>query len=158
MAEINNSFTFNGNVENLIAFRQLLNDKLIPKKKVDNYEEHQTDDGKLIVSFDSFNKPFEYVNLLKTHCLIHKIDFNCTLLSGWDLGEYYCICTYRCTDDVLSKYELDDKNYNMVDQDEDEDGNIIYTFNDVKYEDYDVPGVLGEVMIKYFHGEEKFRF
>jgi hypothetical protein len=147
MPEINNSFEFQASNEILKPFLKHMHDSYFTESDIDNYEEEFQSETKLTVYFDSFGTLKEFVNKAKKAAKKFKVDFDCTLIVGWSLeGDYY-LYTYRHESDELNCYELLSEHKKLV--------KIIdestYEFQEKKYNESDVLGVLGSVMIDHFY-------
>jgi len=147
MAEINNSFQFQASNEILETFLSYLHDSYFTESDIDNYDEEFQSETKLTIYFDSFGTLKEFVNKAKRAAKKFKVDFDCTLIVGWSLhGDYY-LYTYRHETDELNCYELLSefkKSVKIVDE-------STYEFQGIKYNESDVPGVLGSDMIDHFY-------
>jgi hypothetical protein len=147
MAEINNSFQFQASKEILENFLSYMHDSYFTESDIDNYEEESQSETKLTIYFDSFGTLKEFVNKAKRAAKKFKVDFDCTLIVGWSLhGDYY-LYTYRHETDELNCYELLSefkKSVKIVDE-------STYEFQGIKYNESDVPGVLGSDMIDHFY-------
>jgi len=147
MAEINNSFQFQASNEILETFLSYMHDSYFTESDIDNYDEEFQSETKLTIYFDSFGTLKEFVNKAKRASKKFKVDFDCTLIVGWSLhGDYY-VYTYRCETDELKSFELLHEHKKMVKIIDDE----TYEFQGIKYNESDVPGVLGSVMIDHFY-------
>jgi hypothetical protein len=147
MAEINNSFQFQASKEILETFLSYLHDSYFTESDIDNYDEEFQSETKLTVYFDSFGTLKEFVNKIKRAAKKFKVDFDCTLIVGWSLhGDYY-VYTYRYETDELTCFELLHEHKKMVKIIDDE----TYEFQGIKYNESDVPGVLGSDMIEHFY-------
>jgi hypothetical protein len=147
MAEINNSFQFQASKEILENFLSYMHDSYFTESDIDNYDEEFQSETKLTIYFDSFGTLKEFVNKAKRAAKKFKVDFDCTLIVGWSLhGDYY-LYTYRHETDELNCYELLSefkKSVKIVDE-------STYEFQGIKYNESDVPGVLGSDMIDHFY-------
>lgn len=157
MEPLNHSFTFSGTKDSLEKFKELFitNYLNISDFEIDELDHLYDDKGNLIIFFDSYETPTKFVTKAKKESQKLNIDFNCTLLVGWDIEAEYTIYTYRSQTNKLNKYRLKSSHLDQVELD-DSDGS--YKFDGIKYSESDVPGVLFEDMIKHFFGKDILNF
>ena len=147
MQEINNSFQFSASRDVLEQFLKHIHSSFLKKAEIDNYYEEFQKDNILCIYFDGFGKLKEFVSKMQKLAKKFKIDFDCALIVGWSLeGDYY-LFTYRHSDNILKCFELLPEHKSTVTQLDEEN----YEFQGKNYHDSDVPGVLGEDMIRYFY-------
>ena len=152
MSEINNSFTFRGSKDNLKKFYDDIQKSYITDADIDNYDENWDSETELSIWFDGFNSFKEFVTKFKKKAKKHKVNFNCNVISGWSLNGDLIVYTYRHKEDELKEYPLLPSHIQQVV--EIDDGACV--FNGITFQDCDVPGVIGEVMIHHFYGQENF--
>lgn len=152
MSEINNSFTFRGSKDNLKKFYDDIQKSYITDADIDNYDENWDSETELSIWFDGFNSFKEFVTKFKKKAKKHKVNFNCNVISGWSLNGDLIVYTYRHKEDELKEYPLLPSHIQQVV--EIDDGACV--FNGITYQDWDVPGVIGKVMIHHFYGQENF--
>ncbi|NBP29125.1 MAG: hypothetical protein EBV23_06035 [Flavobacteriia bacterium] len=144
---INHSFHFSASKKVLDVFLEHLHNQYFTESDIDEYEEEFQRDDKLVVWFDSYGSLKEFINKVKRAAKKFKVDFDCSLIVGWSLhGDYY-IFTYRHETDTLSLFEILPEHRDQVQKIDEE----YYEFLGIKYHDSDIPGCLGEVMIRHFY-------
>jgi hypothetical protein len=154
MSEINNCFVFNKKAENIAEFLEEINTKILNKADIDNYgdniEEEDPESPFYSLYFDCFEKHDEFVKKFKKIAKKYSIDFDCTVIIDWSFHGDYFHYTYRTKNDELKCYEILPEHKEQVSVSE----NYEYEFLGKKYEDFDVPGILGVDMILHFYGDE----
>ena len=147
MAEINNSFEFQASNEILKTFLNHMHDSYFTESDIDNYNEEFENETKLIVYFDSFGSLKEFVNKAKKAAKKFKVNFDCTLIVGWGLDGDYFLYTYRHEKDIISSFELLPEHKESVKIIDD----YTYEFLGKKYNESDVPGIMGADMLNHFY-------
>lgn len=155
MDPLNNSFVFSGEKESLVKFKEIFISNYLNFSEVEEMDSFFDESGNLILFFDSYESPTKFTTIAKKECSGLKIDFNCTLLVGWDLESYYTVYTFRNSNNKLTKYKLKQSHMDQVEID---DSGENFEFNGNSYTESDVPGVLFKDMIKYFYGDNILSF
>jgi hypothetical protein len=149
MSEVNNSFQFSASKEILDQFLKHIHSTSLKNADIDNYSEEFYKENIVYISFDSFGQPKQFITKMKTVAKKFGVNFDCTIIIGWDLYGDYLLFTYRHLSNKLKCYELLPEHKELVKQLEDE----TYEFQGKTYDDSDIPGMLGEDMIEFFYGD-----
>jgi hypothetical protein len=153
MPIINNSFKLNADKKSLYDLLSFLKNELKIQNKVFEYDEFINDNGELNLSFDADEVDIlYYLNIFKNKCKDLKVDFNCNL-TNWEFGVFYSAYIFRNKSNFFGQYELKHNHFKKA---KFKDGTCY--FNGKMYEDYDIPLVLCEDMVRHFFGDEIFNF
>lgn len=157
MKPINHSFIFSGSEDDIEKFEGvfLFNYLVLSTFEMEEFKHHYNETGNLIIHFDSYENPTKFITKARKESQKINIDFNCTILVGWDTEAEYTLCIYRSKINKLKRYKLKQSHLDQVEFNESDE---TYKFDGKIYTDSDVPGVLFEDMIKHFYGKDIFYF